>query len=68
MTVAVDRAETRLGTVTFDGSGVSSGVYFYRLSAGDLVETRTLSLVRQVAFIVETKGRLGIHRYEYYEG
>ena len=43
-------------------------MYFYRLSAGDLVETRTLSLVRQVAFIVETKGRLGIHRYEYYEG
>ena len=33
-------------TVRFDGSNLSSGVYFYRLSAGDLVKTRKLVLVR----------------------
>jgi photosystem II stability/assembly factor-like uncharacterized protein len=32
--------------VTFDGSGLSSGVYFYRIQAGDLVETRRLLLLR----------------------
>jgi hypothetical protein len=32
--------------VKFDGSGVSSGVYFYRLRAGDFTETRKLLLVR----------------------
>ena len=32
--------------VRFDASGLSSGVYFYRLSAGDFVETRRLLLIR----------------------
>jgi hypothetical protein len=32
--------------VKFEGSGLSSGVYFYRLRAGDFVQTRKLLLVR----------------------
>lgn len=33
-------------TVTFDGSGLASGVCIYRLRAGDVVRTRTLQLLR----------------------
>ncbi len=32
--------------VKFDGSGLSSGVYFYRLRAGSFVQTRKLAIVR----------------------
>jgi hypothetical protein len=32
--------------VTFDGSGLSSGVYFYRMQAGDFVQTRKLIVLR----------------------
>jgi len=32
--------------VRFDGSGLSSGVYFYRIQVGDFVQTRKLLLIR----------------------
>ena len=32
--------------VKFDASGLSSGVYFYRLQAGDFVQTRKLVVLR----------------------
>ena len=32
--------------VTFDGSGMPSGVYFYRLQAGSFAETRKMQLVK----------------------
>ncbi|MBM2846845.1 MAG: 5'-Nucleotidase domain protein [Bacteroidetes bacterium] len=43
----VDREE-RAGrkSVSFNGSGLSSGTYFYRLRAGDFVQTRKLILAR----------------------
>jgi hypothetical protein len=38
--------ETGYHEVRFDASGLSSGVYFYRLQAGTYVETRKLLLIR----------------------
>jgi hypothetical protein len=32
--------------VTFDARGVSSGVYFYRLTAGDVVDTKRLLVIK----------------------
>ena len=33
-------------SVTFDGQGLSSGLYFYRIRAGDFEQTKKLALVR----------------------
>ncbi len=32
--------------VTFDGSGLASGVYIYRLTAGSFVESRRMVLIK----------------------
>jgi hypothetical protein len=32
--------------VQFDGSGLASGVYFYRMQAGDFVQTKKLCLIK----------------------
>jgi YD repeat-containing protein len=41
-----DEQEAGYHEIKFDGSGFSSGVYFYRLRAGTYVETKKLLLVR----------------------
>jgi len=33
-------------TATWDASGMASGVYYYRLTAGDFAETRKMVLLR----------------------
>jgi hypothetical protein len=33
-------------TVTFDGTDLPSGIYFYRLQAGDFTDTKTLTLLK----------------------
>jgi hypothetical protein len=47
VSVLVDeRKDTGVHEVKFDASGLSSGMYFYRLQAGDFVQTRKLLLLR----------------------
>jgi pimeloyl-ACP methyl ester carboxylesterase len=41
-----ERRERGVHEVKFDGSNLASGVYFYRLKAGDLVQCRKLLLLR----------------------
>jgi glucuronoarabinoxylan endo-1,4-beta-xylanase len=41
-----ERREAGVHEVKFDGSGLSSGVYFYRIEAGSFVQTRKLLLIR----------------------
>jgi hypothetical protein len=38
--------QSGLHTVTFDASKISSGVYFYRLQAGETVETKRMVLLK----------------------
>ena len=38
--------EAGIHTVEFDASSLSSGVYFYRLRAGDVVETKKMVLLK----------------------
>ena len=41
-----ERREAGVHEVRFDGSNLASGVYFYRLTAGDFLQTRRLLLLR----------------------
>ncbi len=45
-TLVDEREEAGAHEVRFDASGLSSGVYFCRLKAGDFVQTRKLLLLR----------------------
>jgi hypothetical protein len=45
-TLVSEYQESGEHAATFDGRGVSSGVYFYRLSVGEVVEMRKLLLVK----------------------
>jgi hypothetical protein len=45
-TLADQRQTAGQHTVRFDGTGLSSGVYIYRLSSGDRTETRRMQLMK----------------------
>jgi hypothetical protein len=46
VTLVNQRQEAGYHTVTWDASGMASGIYFYRLQAGDFVQTRKMVLIR----------------------
>jgi hypothetical protein len=48
--------------VTFHASGLSSGVYFYRIEAGSFLQARKRGLLRRNVTLNEAKGRLGDSR------
>ena len=41
-----ERKDAGIHEVKFDGSNLASGVYFYRLQAGDFVATKKLILMK----------------------
>ena len=41
-----EKKEPGIYEVKFDGTGLSSGMYFYRMNAGDFVQTRRLMLLK----------------------
>ena len=41
-----DRRDAGVHEAKFDGSGLSGGVYFYRLQAGDFVQAKTFVLLK----------------------
>jgi hypothetical protein len=45
-TIVNEKQNAGIYEATFDGSGLTSGVYFYKLTAGDFVETRKMVLVK----------------------
>ena len=45
-TLVNEKKEPGSYTVTFNGSGLSSGVYFYSLQSGSYIQTRVLLLLR----------------------
>jgi len=46
VTPVAEEQEAGYGSVIWDASDVSSGVYFYKLTAGDYTETRRMMLVK----------------------
>ena len=45
-TLVNERRDVGVHEVTFDGSSISSGVYFYRLQAGGVVQSRKMVIVK----------------------
>jgi len=41
-----ERRDAGVHVVRFDGSGLASGVYFYRLQAGDFAQSKKLVILK----------------------